>query len=209
MVTINDVIEIESIRVKPHRNEEIEGIGSGQILRSALTTPLWQMDISIPVSSLRASNGRRIRALFNQLDRPGAFFYVYDPIAEFPQNDPAGLLHSGRTVTIGLVGSAGTVSFAGAPPSFSYQPGDMFHIDWGGRRGYFEISNAVTANTSGATAQFETFPRMPAAVPSGTVVTLVRPQMKAQFVPGELEYATANSSSWAWGNFSLRAIQKL
>lgn len=209
MVTINDVIEIESIRVSPHRNEEIEGIGSGQILRSALTTPLWQMDITVPMSSLRAFTGRRIRALFNQLDQPGAFFYVYDPIAEFPQNDPTGALHNAATVTIGLVGSAGTVSFAGAPPSFIYQPGDMFHIEWGGRRGYFEISNSVTANTSGSTDQFETFPKMPAGVPSGTVVTLIRPQMKAQFVPGELDYASANSASWAWSNFSLRAIQKL
>lgn len=209
MVLLNDIFEIENIRVKPHRNEEIEGVGSGQILRAALTTPLWQMDITVPASSLGVNTGRRTRALFNQLDRPGGFFYVYDPIAQYPQNDPTGAIHTGETVTISLVGSAGTVSFANAPVNFRYEPGDMFHIEWGGRRGYFEVSESVSSNSSGATGQFEVFPKMPAGVPVGTEVTLIKPQMKAQFVPGEIEYAMANSASWSWSNFSLRAIQKL
>lgn len=209
MILINDVLEIESIRVSPHLNEEVEGVGSGQILRANLTTPLWQMDISIPTSSLGVNTGRRIRALFNQLNKPGAFFYVYDPIAQFPQNDPLGLLHASATVTVRLASTSGTMSFAGAPANFTYLPGDMFHIEWGGRRGYFEISNVTNVNASGQTGSFETFPSIPTGIPVGTVVTLIRPQMKAQFVPGELDYATASSATWSWSNYSLRAIQKL
>lgn len=209
MVLLNDIIDIESIVTRPRLSEEVEGIGSGQILRAQLSTPLWQMDIVTPISSLRANTGRRVRALFNQLNRPGAFFYVYDPIAQFPQNDPTGLIHNGETVRILEVSTTGRLSLQNAPVGFTYLPGDMFHVEWGGRHGYFEISEEVTVGSDGTTLLFDTFPYMPTGIPGAATVTFIRPTMKAQFVPGELEYAAAQSDTWTMGNFSLRAIQKL
>lgn len=207
MFLLNDIVLIESVLIKPRRNEEVEGIGSGQIIRAELTTPLWEVDINTPLTTF--ADGRRIRALINRANVPGASFRVYDPIAQYPLSDPTGAVISGATVQVNSVDAQGRISFANSPEGFVYQPGDVFHVDYGGRRGYFEINSPATTNASGVTPVMTTTPPVPAGVAALSPVTLVRPEIRVQIVPDQLSYGLSDSATWKMGGFTIRAIQKL
>jgi hypothetical protein len=197
MLLINDYLDISSMRVMPQRNEQIEGIGSGQILRAELTEPLWRVEIETPITEFQT--GRRIRAVLNDMDRPQSYFRVYDPISQFAANDPNGTILT--SVTLGSR-SGNQVSFAGKPGGFAWTPGDAFHVIQGGRHYYFEISQA-------GTGLVRTTPTVPASIPLATPCVFIRPQIRVQFVPGELNHGMSDSSIWKMTNFQFRAIQKL
>lgn len=207
MFLLNDILDIDSIRIRPKRNEEVEGIGSGQILRAEMATPLWEVDINTTISEF--DDGRRIRALLNSIDVPGGYFYLYDPIAQYPINDPDGSIMAGETIQIQTVGTDGSVSFANAPAGFVFSPGDVFGVTYSGRNGYFEIYESVTVAGDGTTDQFFTTPRVPAGVTALTAVTVIRPQIKVQIIPGQFTHGLTESSMWKMGAFTIKAVQKL
>lgn len=195
MLLLNDYIEIESIRVFPQRNEEIEGIGSGQILRAELTDPLWRVEINVPVREF--DNGRKINAVLNDIDRPQSYFRVINPIARYATNDPTGTLLSSVTLA-SRVGDQ--VRFDGQPALYEWQPGDAFHILYGGRHYYFEIAQA-------GSGLVRTTPTVPAFIPTGTPCVFINPQIRVQMA--EIQHGTANASSWKMTGIQIKAIQKL
>lgn len=197
MLLLNDYIDITNIRVLPQRNEEVEGLGSGQILRAELTDPLWRVEINTPISEF--SEGRKIRAVLNDIDRPQSYFRVSDPLSKYAANDPIGTLLT--AVTLGAR-SGGAVSFVGQPSGYIFEPGDAFHIIDAGRHYYFEISQRGSANV-------RTTPTIPASIAAGATCVFINPQIRVQLVPGELQLGLADSSSWKMSQFQIRAIQKL
>lgn len=206
-MTLNDVFEITSITIEPQRNDEVEGVGSGQILTAELATPLWAVDIETTLTMF--DDGRYIRAVLNDLNRPGQKFDVYDPIAQYPRSDPTGSILGASVVRLDTVGTDGTITLKGLPVGYKISPGDFIQIDFGGRRGFFEVSQAATANSSGVTGAFRMFPTISAAAPVNTIVTLIQPKLQCQFVPTELQYGTADSSNWKMSAFRMKAIQKI
>ncbi len=197
MLLLNDHILIDTVRITPQRNEEVEGIGSGQIIRAELTDPLWNVEISTTINEFNP--GRRIRAILNDMDRPQSYFRVYDPISRYAANDPTGTLLTSVT----LLGRSGNqVSFDGQPGGFVWTPGDTFHVVFGGRHYYFEIS------TSG-TGMVRTTPTVPSFITLGTACVFIEPQIRCQLVPGELQHGLADSSTWKMTATQIKAIQKL
>lgn len=197
MLLLNDYIEIDNIKIFPQRNEEVEGIGSGQILRAELTDPLWRVEINTTINEF--NTGRRIRAILNDIDRPQSHFRVADPISRNAANNPNGTLLSSVTLSSR---SGGTVSFSGQSSGYQFVPGDAFHIIHAGRHYYFEIA-------SGGTSGLRTTPTVPPTIPLGAACVFNSPQIRVQMVPGELNQGTADSSMWKMSNFQIRAIQKL
>ena len=195
MLLINDYIEIESIKVSPQRNEEIEGIGSGQILRAELTEPLWNVEINIPISEF--NTGRRIRALLNDIDRPQSHFRVSDPISQFAANDPTGTLLT--SVSLGSR-SGNQVSFIGQPEGYQFSMGDTFHCEFGGRHYYFEISQD-------GDGLVRTTPTIPAFIILTTPCVFIRPEIRVQMM--ELQHGVADSASWKMSGFQIKTVQKL
>ncbi|QIG67370.1 hypothetical protein EVB39_041 [Rhizobium phage RHph_TM3_3_9] len=207
MTVLNDIFEISSITVRPQRNDEVEGIGSGQIITAELATPLWSVEIETPVSLF--DQGRRVRAVLNDLNRPGQKFDVYDPIAQYPRSDPDGSILGTSTVQIDTVGTDGTITLKGLPAGYQISAGDFMQIDFAGRRGFFEASQDATASSGGVTGAFRVFPTISAATPVNTTVILKQPKIQCQMIPSELEYATADSSTWKMTGFRMRVIQKI
>jgi hypothetical protein len=207
MTVLNDELEITSITIQPQRNDAIEGIGSGQILTAELATPLWSVDIITPVSPF--DTGRGIRALLNDLNRPGQKFDVYDPVAQYPRADPDGSILGAATPSIDTVGTDGTITIKGLPVGYKLTRGDFMEINYGGRRCFFEASQSATASAGGITGAFRVFPTIPSAVPVNTPVILKQPKIQCQFVPTELGYGTADSANWTMTGFQIKAIQKL
>jgi hypothetical protein len=207
-MVLNDVIEITSITISPMRNDETEGIGSGQILRAELATPLWKIGIDTPISTF--DDGRAIRAIMNDLNRPGQTFEVYDPIAAYPRNDPDGSILGSANVLVDTVSTTdSTVTLKGLPAGYKLAPGDFMQIDYAGRRGFFEVSQAATAGSGGVTSAFRVFPGLPAGITANMTVILKQPKVKCQFMPDSIEYATFDSSNWKATGFRFEAVQKL
>lgn len=197
MLLLNDYIEIDSISVVPQRNEELEGIGTGQLIRAELTDPLVRVEINTTITEF--NSGRKIRAILNDINRPQSYFRVYDPIAQYAANDPNGTLLTAVT----LAGRTGTrVSFAGQPTGFVWTPGDCFHVIHAGRHYYFEISES-------GTGAVRTTPTVPASIPIATTCVFIRPQIRVQMIPTELNHGTADSSTWKMTPSQIRAIQKI
>lgn len=207
MILLNDILEISSITVYPQRNDEVEGIGSGQILTAELATPLWSVEIDTPLSLFDV--GRQLRAQLNSLTVPGAVFEVYDPIASYPFYDPDGSVLGASVVRIDTVAGDGTITLKGLPNGYKLTPGDFMQIDYAGRRYFYEVSVAATADSGGITTVFPVFPIFPSTIPANTPVTLLQPKIKCQLVPGELEYGTADSANWKMSGFRIKAVQKL
>lgn len=195
MLLLNDYIDITSVRIVPQRNEEVEGIGSGQIIRAELTDPLWRVEIETPLSEF--DNGRRIRAVLNDIDRPQSHFRVYDPISQYAANDPDGTLLTSVTLA-SRVGNQ--VRFDGQPTLYEWEPGDAFHIEYAGRHYYFEISQS-------GTGLVRTTPTVPSFIPVDTPCVFIKPQIRVQMT--ELQHGLADSSSWKMTGVQIRAIQKL
>lgn len=195
MLLLNEHLEIESLRILPQRNEEVEGIGTGQILRAEMTDPLWRVEINVPLSEF--NTGRRIRATLNDIDRPQSYFRISDPISQFAANDPTGTLLG--AVKLGAR-SAGATSFTGQPAGYVFVPGDMFHIINGSRHYYFEISQQ-------GTNALRTTPTVPASIPNGATCVFIRPQIRVQML--ELQHGSADSATWKMSGFQIKAIQKL
>lgn len=194
MLLLNDHLDIDSIRIVLQRNEEVEGIGSGQVIRAEITDPLWRVEINTPINEF--NNGRRIRAILNDIDRPQSYFRVTDPIAQFAANDPNGEL-TGITIA-SRVGNR--VRFDGQPVLYQWVPGDAFHILYGGRHYYFEIAEA-------GDGLVRTTPTVPSFIPPGTPCEFVKPEIRVQMV--DLQMGSAESSTWKMSGFQIRAIQKL
>lgn len=197
MLLLNDVLNISSVFIEPQRGEEVEGLGSGQIIRSELADPLWSVEITTPVTEF--NTGRRIRAILNDINRPNSYFRVTDPVSATAQNDPNGSLLT--SVTVASI-TGGLVTFAGQPSGYVFQPGDAFHIITGGRHYYFEIAQSGTAG-------LRTTPTMPSSIPNGAACVFVSPQIRVQMVPTDLRIGTADSSNWKMSAFQIKAIQKI
>ena len=206
---LNDILEITSINWKPHRNDEIEGLGSGQILTAELATPLWTAEVVTPLQTF--AEGRKLRAILNGLTKPNKDFFLYDPIGGYPALDPTGSIVAAATVTVHSVVS-GQIRLAGLPNGYTLTPGDYFHVEWGTapvRRGFFEVSVPVTAAVGGTTPLFDVFPYPMSGVVAGVPVTIVKPAMKAKFIPGSVQYPTVDSGTWKMQGFSFTVMQKL
>lgn len=195
MLLLNDYLEIDNMRVFVHRNENIEGIGTGQILRAELTDPLWSVEINSTISEF--NTGRRIRAVLNDIDRPQSYFRVYDPIVQRAANDPTGTLLT--NVTISAIDN-GLVTFTGQPVGYQFRYGDAFHVISGGRHYYFEIAQD-------GTDMLRTTPSIPSSIDIGSACVFIQPQIRVQM--SDLNTAAAQSASWKMGQFQIKAIQKL
>lgn len=195
MLLLNNVLEIDSIKITMQRNEEREGLGSGQLLRAELTDPLWAVEINTPINEF--NDGRRIRAILNDIDRPQSYFRVTDPISQFAANDPTGTL----LTSVSLSSRSGNqVSFSGQPAGYRWVPGDAFHILHAGRHYYFEIAE-------GGTTLVRTTPTIPSFIVSTTPCVFIKPQIRVQML--ELEQGLADSASWKMTGVQIKAIQKL
>lgn len=207
MTILNNELEITSVTFSPLRSDNVEGTGSGQILTAELATPLWQAEIITPLSSF--DDGRGIRALMNDLNRPGQVFDLYDPIGKYPRKDPNGSILGSSVVRIDTVASNGTITLKGLPSGYQLSRGDYMQITYAGRRYFFETSQAATADSGGVTTVFRVFPKIPTSIPANTVVVLINPMIQCQMDPTGLEYGSEDSSNWTMSGFRIKAVQKL
>lgn len=180
-----DVIGIQSVKWRLQDNRELSGMGTGQILQADLAPALWTADVTL--RPWRTNEAREIEAKINAVVRSIGSFYLYDPRKAVPKSGASAL--SGKTVTIKAVADNKSLSLTGLPASYTLTAGDYLSFDYDGstRRWFGEVSESVTADSSGDTATFEVSPMLPSAAAAAIEVTLVKPSMKAIITPGSLD----------------------
>lgn len=129
----------------------------------------------------------QVEAMLNSLDGGVNQIVAGDTRLEYPRAYPTGVFSDTGSITAWGV-SGKSVTITGLPAGFVISIGDYFHANIGGIRYLFQAVEAVTANGSGATTDFEIRPHYPIGA-SGTVAAIFRsPRARVKLVPGSIEF---------------------
>lgn len=167
-------------------NQQLSGLGSGQILVADLAPALWSGDAE--TVEMYHREARRIEARINALDGALGSFHLYDPRFIGPYADPDGAMLGESVVQIAALPDAKSISLKGLPAGYELTEGDYLAFDYGDpvKRAFHELSEAVTADSSGIAPAAQVRPAIRPGASVDTIVTLVRPAMKCLIKPGSL-----------------------
>lgn len=192
-----DRLKIESVKWILNDNQELNGLGSGELLAADLAPRLW--DAEIQCGLMEHDEAAELQALFESLDGAINTMFLYDPRKSGPRRDPDGSILGAAEVTIKSVGANNkSLSLQALPAGYVLSVGDMLAFDYGTdpvRRALHRIVEAATADGSGDTVEFEVRPHFRPGVDVDLDVMLIKPSAKVKIVPGT--FSSASSSSTA------------
>lgn len=184
LADLADLLGIRSVSWLPYRQQELSGLGSGEWLTADLAPMLWEGKCETSPVTIAAAN--QLQARFELLDGSANAFYLFNPLAKYPQTDPSGATLGSSTVTITAISTnRDTVTLAGLPAGYVLTIGDMFSVDYGSpsRRGLYRFAATATASGLGALGPIEVRPRIRSGVTTALAITLKKPAAKVKIVP--------------------------
>lgn len=196
-----DKIGMLNVRWQLKRQDEISGLGNGQILAAELGPPLWMCEIELEPAYHEDAD--EIQALIEALDGSMNTFYMHSQWHKYPKLDPWGTILGSSTPTIHTVGAnMKSMRIQGLPNGYQLSVGDFLSFDYSGRRAFHRVVEAATAATGGITGTFEIRPHFRTGVAVGQSVTLKKAAMKAiivpdSFDPGDIQAMMTTGMSFA------------
>lgn len=185
LTVLADLLKIASVKWDIQRNDEMSGSGDGRVWQAELAPPLWKADVTIQVG--HRHEVEQIAALFRKLHGGQESFFLYSPVRKYPLLDPDGSIVGSNNVQVHTP-SGGGIRLKGLPAAYKLSRGDKLQITYATSRNYFgEVSEDVTADGSGVTAEFGVFPNLPAGLLANDAVILKKPACKMflmSFDPG-------------------------
>ncbi|WP_316200401.1 MULTISPECIES: hypothetical protein [unclassified Bradyrhizobium] len=124
------------------------------------------------------------QAMLKSLDGAIGTFEAWDLRRPWPRLYRDGSASNGTIASVNANNKAMALSGLNAGQIVSR--GDYLSFDYGGKRALHQAMEAVTANGSGATAQFEVRPHIRAGWSAGTAVNLKAPRGIFALVPGSM-----------------------
>lgn len=186
VATFADVLKVAKVSFRLRDNQEISGLGSGDILAAQLTPRNWIADVTL--AKLTHNQAKQIQAMIEALDGSINTFLLTNTLALYPQSDPTGAILGANTVVIASLPSAKSMTLSGLPAGYVLTLGDMLSYTYSStRRALLRISETVTANGSGITPAFEVRPWIPTGTATSTAVTLKKPAGKFIMVPNTFD----------------------
>lgn len=186
--------------------QEVSGLGSGQILVADLGPALWVAEIE--TKPMRRPEASLLQSRLDTLEGSLHAFYLYDPWKCAPAADPGGTTLGESTVKIySREANNKELALYGLPAGYVLTAGDYLAFDYGSpsRRALHRIVNTVTADGDGITPTLEVRPHLRSGVANDLVVTLVKAAAKMVMEPGSLQIAAQGGMTV----FSFRAIQRI
>ncbi|WP_265518972.1 hypothetical protein [Nitratireductor luteus] len=203
-----DIINVAAAPLRLRDNQELSGLGSGQIIGADLAEPLWTTDVRLfPAFSDDAVD---IQAMIESLDGVLKTFYLYDPRTSHPRADPDGSILGAATPTIaGLNANNRAMAVTGLPAGYVLSRGDMLAFDYAdpARRALHRIGETVIADGTGLTPEFEVRPHFRPGVETGLPVNLIKPAAKMIIVPGS--YQPPVSDDYGTTSITFTALQSI
>ncbi|MGL5166631.1 MAG: hypothetical protein ACRC9K_12160 [Afipia sp.] len=200
-----DRLAIASVVWDIQRNDEMSGIGDGRVWQAELAPPLWTADVVL--SDDLHNEVKQVAALIRKLHGSQESFMLYDPLSMYPQADPKGLILGAHFVQLKTIGAnRQSVSLKGLPGGYTLTLADKMQVLYasGGSRNFFcEVSDTITANEDGETAEFEIFPHVPVGVAADDAVVLKRPACKVFVPPNAFKPGTARGAITSGATFKV------
>lgn len=199
-----DLLKIKSVTADIQRNDQIDGLENGQILASEIAPPLRKLTVNI--APLSYDEDSEISAIIESMDGSIQPFYMFVPPRLYPQSDPKGSLIAGHVITITNVNSDGkSLTLSGFPVGYKVTRGDFVSFNFGGAanlRALHRAVQTVAADASG-NAIIEFRPHIHPGTATGTIVTLVKPALKAIMIPGTYNPGTVESQFVSGKSFQI------
>jgi hypothetical protein len=184
-----DGLKIQSAVLDLGEALQTEETGGGEIITADIGNRLWRMEIELP--PLPYDQAEEMIARIETLRLAGRSLLVYPIPRRAPQSDPNGIILGGSTVQINsLNGNNRELTLKGLPNAYALKAGDMIGWQYGSsptRYALHKLMSSGTANGSGVTGSIEIAPHIKAGAAVNTVVTLIKPLMKAVYVPGSFK----------------------
>jgi len=173
---------------------------SGQILRAVSGPRLWTGNIVCQTYKSYAE-GRELEALCQHVQAVGNHFLVRDKKASYPASRVAGDVLSGVTITSPTAGFSATLT--GLPAYFVLTGGDYFSYSVGGIHYMHRIALTATASAGGTVTVTLVNPLITGSLPAnGAAITLVKPKLTSQIIPGSLQLGTVGLTTTSGLSFS-------
>lgn len=183
---------VQNIQLFIHRQDQMIGLGGGEILKSELAPALWRGAVQLAVMEARPAAA--VEALLAMLEVPGRAFEVCSPDLIGPVSDPMGAGLLGFAPTIHAIDEPGsTLRLAGLPIGYEITPGDMLSFSYGTnpvRQALHRFVEGDTASAIGQTAALTVVPHIRPGALVGATVELVRPWCKGVMIPGSVSYGS-------------------
>ena len=203
-----DRLAIASVVWDIQRNDEMSGSGDGRVWQAELAQPLWTADVVL--SDDPHNDVKQIAALIRRLHGSQESFMLYDPLSMYPQADPKGTALGANVVMVKSIGAdRQSLSLKGLPNGYTLTLADKMQVAYasGPVRNFFcEVSETVTSNGGGETAEFGVFPHIPVGLAVDDVVTLKRPACKVFVPPNAFKPGTARGT--ITGGASFKVIER-
>jgi hypothetical protein len=181
-----DSIEVSAFDLPD--NVEGSGLtGAGEVLTADAGPRLWQGEIEIARRPHVTSE--EIKARLDLLRYAGRSFLIFNPVKAFPKLDPTGaVLGAAQPKIQSLPGNNRELVLYDLPAAYALSVGDYLGFSYGTnpvRRALHRLAVGGVASSGGVvTVEASSFIRNGAT--AGTVVTLIKPVIKAVIVPGSV-----------------------
>lgn len=182
-----DLMLVESVAWRLTEDQELAGLGSGELIARDLGPRLWDAEVSTTEADVAGIEA--LRARFNTLDGAIQSFYLYDAYRPFPATDPTGALLAGHAVTIGAIqANRKELTLEGLPAGLALPIGTMLSVTAGApsRTALLQMATSALAAGDGSTGGFEVRPHLRPWLAAGQTVTLIKPVAKVKLRPQSL-----------------------
>lgn len=182
-----DLMLVETVTWSLGTDQELSGIGGGEILAADLGPRRWTAQCSTIAADIDTIE--TLRARFNALDGAIQSFYLFDPRRPNPSTDPTGALLAASTVTIqSIETNRKELTLAGLPAGFVLPASTLLSVTAGApsRTALLQLVSAVTANGGGVAGPVELRPHLRPWIAATQGVTLLKPVAKVKLVPDSL-----------------------
>lgn len=185
-------------------SHEFSGLQSGDIIVKEFVPPRWRAAISTTIVEYKY--WKKIKARLNSLAGSLRTLYLWDTIAEYPEEDPDGSILAASTPTIqSLGGDNRSLRITGLPANYVLREGDRFSfVRDDGRIGYHEVAEDTEASGAGLTPEFEVSPFIRDGANINDPITLIKAPALMRILPGTIK---APNEGATVGRIFFEAIQ--
>lgn len=183
---LGDLLPIQSVSWQLSRQQEVSGLGTGEMIVADLGAQLWEGEVGL--RPLLHSDARAIMAKLDTMDGGLQSMFLANPLGWWPKLDPKGTAYgSAEPVILTIDANRKELRFDNLPAGYRLSGGDMFAVTYGGgRRGLYRLVGDVTANGAGVSALVEVRPHLRPGIVTALDVTFARPAAKVKLLPGSV-----------------------
>lgn len=205
LATIFARLPIASVEWDIRRNDQLAGLGSGDVMQTELADPVWSAVVTLGRGL--HDELKQAAALIRRLHGAKQPFFICDPTSLYPQADPKGLTLGASAVTVRTVSADRSIlKLQGLPAGYVLTLADKVQIPYaGGRHAFHEVSETAAA-TAGGQIDVQVFPFLPFSLAVGLAVTLKQPACPVIVDPATHRPGTARRSVTDGAGFTV--IQK-